>query len=743
MFNAETTKLSLYARTTNPIPVQSLTLFEAYRMIVGEVGSDDLRKLTENLRSISDPDTKREHDLKRDFKKNNFPAISFGGTFSRRSNNDLLKASNLVCLDFDHIGTGAELESIKERISQESELDPLLLFVSPSGDGLKVVVNVRQEITSDDDFKRSYKSLRRFCKEVLNLDPDEARKDISGLCYLPYDGHAILRQQGRGFDVEKWKPAETPRPQVSQTDNRPLGSSMGLTDEPTDYERAVIAVEDIELSGIDITSDRKDWRDIGFALSTLGEAGRDLFHRVSRFYPSYDQQETDKQFNSFVRGTGRGITLNSLFAIARKYGVKMRSSKVYSQKPQKRVKTDTNQVVPEIPPFDPNVAPKRAKMTDYSTQGKTQRTEFPELLEPTSEREMIERGRNLPEALATGYSIKGNESGQRQKLLLMAGKLTEIAGATGHGKTLFLMNILLNVARKYPEKRFVLFTYEENSDTILSYLLNIYLNDLNLMKPNDWRTNRILLYEYFRTGGTDNFNPKKIADFTKRKDLFFRQYIETGRILVKYVDSDSSTLCRQIEYLSRQNNVGGVFVDYFQCVNPDPEKRFPTRQEALKSICFDLKDVANKTGLPVVLACQFNQEVQSPTDVLLNKIGEAGDISRIGAEVWGLWQMRKDLGRKLDNDDKQRYENLKQASDTMGLDDPFLSGMFIRVLKSRIVETGSEDMFRYRGLTGKFSVNDPDEMTDNPKKDGDRLSVNDWEKPDPTLNLAEDEDLPY
>ena len=39
-------------------------------------------------------------------------------------------------------------------------------------------------------------------------------------------------------------------------------------------------VEQVEASGIDITSNYQDWLDIGFALvEALGEDGRDFFHR--------------------------------------------------------------------------------------------------------------------------------------------------------------------------------------------------------------------------------------------------------------------------------------------------------------------------------------------------------------------------------------------------------------------------------------------------------------------------------
>lgn len=725
MFNQESTKLSFYERTTRTTPKSGLTIYQVYRLILGEGLNNNLRSLTENLRSISDPDPKREKDLKRDFKRDNFPAISFGGEFSERSNQKLVRSSNLVCLDFDHIGTTKQVEETKQRISQETDLDPVLLFISPSGDGLKVVVNVRQEIQDDKGFKQAFKSLRRFCQERLKLAPDESRKDISGLCYLPYDGEAVLNQAGAGFDVEKWKPVEAPKQAPVVAPQRPIRTESSDEEVPA-YLRALIAVEDIETSGIDITSDRKDWRDIGFALSTLGEAGRELFHRVSRFYPQYDPTETDKQFDSFLNGTGQGITLKSLFKIAKNHGVRLRSSNVYSQRTQtggSRVEMGS----PSVPPVQgvPE-APVKAERG------------FGWLLNPTTETEMMERGKKRPPSLLTGYQVK-DERGRPQTLRLLSGKLTEIAGATGHGKTLLLLNILLNVSRLYPDKRFVLFTYEENDDTIIEYLLNIYLSDLNLMKEKETKTNRDLLDEYFTGQETDNFNPNFVSDFRLRKDLFFRQYIETGRIIIKYIEYDSTELCRSIEFLSAPaNNIGGVFVDYFQYINPAQvdrkgnQQKFPTRQEALKSICIELKDIATETHLPVVLACQFNQEVLSPTDVLLNKIGEAGDISRIGSECWGLWQMGKDIGRELKGKDLAKVEELNKKSQQIGLDDPFLKGMYLRVLKSRVVETGAEEMFKYRGLTGKIYPNDK----------GTGLDVDDWNKPQPRLPLSDDDDLP-
>lgn len=87
----------------------------------------------------------------------------------------------------------------------------------------------------------------------------------------------------------------------------------------TDVEALVSAVE---ASGIDITAAYSDWLAIGFALvSELGEEGRSLFHRLSRFYPGYDMAEADRQYTVCLRDGSREISIATLFHIAKTHGI--------------------------------------------------------------------------------------------------------------------------------------------------------------------------------------------------------------------------------------------------------------------------------------------------------------------------------------------------------------------------------------------------------------------------------------
>ncbi|MFA5299132.1 MAG: DUF3987 domain-containing protein [Lutibacter sp.] len=78
----------------------------------------------------------------------------------------------------------------------------------------------------------------------------------------------------------------------------------------------------IEFSALDIAPNYADWRDLGFALAdALGESGRNYYHRLSRFYPSYSQSETDKQYSACLASHGHGVTIKTLYHLAKSAGV--------------------------------------------------------------------------------------------------------------------------------------------------------------------------------------------------------------------------------------------------------------------------------------------------------------------------------------------------------------------------------------------------------------------------------------
>jgi DNA primase len=327
---------------------------------------------------------------------------------------------------------------------------------------------------------------------------------------------------------------------------------------------------------------------------------------------------------------------------------------------------------------------------------KNKATEFNKLLLPTSEAQIKEEEASLPDSLNSGISIAGEE------LLLPGGAISVISAPTNHGKTIFLINTALNVAERYPDKKFIFFTYEERDTAILQYFLNTYIN-ISLNSSD--KGNRRVLRHYFKTGSTQFFSSKILEYFNAKKEEFFKTYIETGRILVKYVDYNSKELDLAIRYLhEREPNIGGVYVDYFQLLNLPGEtkraERINSRQEELKEICQTLKRVAVNTGLPLILAGQFNREVTNLMRLHPTHIGEAGDIERIVNTLVGLWNMDKKPVLKgiteaeADEINKRMFNRKVQGDGA--------KNMYLEILKSRDLPTGSYDFLDFDGNTGKI-----------------------------------------
>jgi replicative DNA helicase len=335
-----------------------------------------------------------------------------------------------------------------------------------------------------------------------------------------------------------------------------------------------------------------------------------------------------------------------------------------------------------------------SKVKEVKLQNKA--TEFSRLLIPTTEAQIKEEEANLPDSLNTGLTI------DKEELLLPSGAISVFAAPTNHGKTALLINTALNVAERYPDKQFIFFTYEERDTSILQYFLNTYI-DIDLNRSS--KTNRRIIKDYFKTGSTQFIAQENVEYFESKKEEFFRTYIETGRILVKYVDYKTQELTTAIQYLNREAaNLGGVFIDYFQLLNLSGgvkrELRVNSRQEELKQICIDLKDVAVSTGLPIVLAAQFNREVTNLQRLHPTNIGEAGDIERIVNTLIGLWSM----GKKIDLTDVSKAEteqiNLKLQSRGIEEGDKF-KNMYLEILKSRDLPTGAYEFLAFNGNTGK------------------------------------------
>ena len=138
------------------------------------------------------------------------------------------------------------------------------------------------------------------------------------------------------FNPTDWQHSESNKIETPESHNSdalypsPNGEGSGVR---SDLE---LIVNRIESAAIDIAPNYADWRDLGFALAdALGESGRNYYHRLSRFYPSYSQSETDKQYSACLASHGHGVTIKTLYHLAKSAGADI------------AIKTQTNSIAPK------------------------------------------------------------------------------------------------------------------------------------------------------------------------------------------------------------------------------------------------------------------------------------------------------------------------------------------------------------------------------------------------------------
>jgi hypothetical protein len=147
-------------------------------------------ELKELIQKIQSTENKKE----RDKLKEELPSICFSGEFSARNNHSIKKSSGLICLDFDHVGVGEELENVKSKITQDPYVH--ICFISPSGDGLKVIIKIPESI---ELYGKYYDALRLYFKQFS--DSWDELRDIARVCYQSYDENVYYNTSSKTFDI--------------------------------------------------------------------------------------------------------------------------------------------------------------------------------------------------------------------------------------------------------------------------------------------------------------------------------------------------------------------------------------------------------------------------------------------------------------------------------------------------------------------------------------------------------------
>jgi hypothetical protein len=278
---------------SNTKPTSEMNLEQVHQLITGET----YMKITSEIQSESSKEVKGK------LKSACLDYVCFSGTFTKRTNKDLVSYSGYLVLDFDEL---EDPERIRERILQDSSIDLVLLFKSPSGNGLKGIV---QTNSKKEDHENYFKAYTEYFNQTYGLSIDKSGKDLSRACFLCHDPNVFVNYEihdSLSFELRKWLSNDIPKP---------VSSNLN-------FDNVNSIIQEIESKRIDITCNYNDWLNIGFAFADeFGESGRNLFHRVSQFHSDYSSKDCNKQFDDCIKANGNGITLKTFFYQAQKAGI--------------------------------------------------------------------------------------------------------------------------------------------------------------------------------------------------------------------------------------------------------------------------------------------------------------------------------------------------------------------------------------------------------------------------------------
>jgi len=265
------------------------------QQIVAKIRQDGaLKNQTAWVRQASNPDELRK-------RKTTLPGVTFAGLFNgRRTAAHLLEYSHAAAFDFDDLGD--RLPSVREKIV--SLPCCLLVYVSPSGDGLKAVLLLPENAKPSTHTKYVQEMGRKL--RALGYGGDRGGNtegDLARLAFLCHDPDAYLNLDA--------VPAKLTLP--PDDSHKPPAPDLP----PNDTERLRKALSRIQ----GMAETYEDWVKVGMALFRWDhEWGFKLWVEWSHGVDAYKvtpltvyRQKWEKAFSDDQRPGHDKITVNSIF----------------------------------------------------------------------------------------------------------------------------------------------------------------------------------------------------------------------------------------------------------------------------------------------------------------------------------------------------------------------------------------------------------------------------------------------
>lgn len=300
--------------------------------VMKNIRSTKYRAQTDHLRTITDTEVARIYKAGKPDEQGklevagHFYGVTWSGCFEGgKKTQHLQQHSGLICMDMDGL-TPDKLATLSAQLRADEYTH--LLFISPSGSGLKWVV--RTELQHPDEHKAYFCQLADYLHgsygltrkgdipkgEKPQIDPQ--CKNVDRLCFLPCDPDAYQNSESATipllpeYRTDPSVKADQPTQAPDTSENAEYMPQEVIIEDAT-RRRINDCISQLHRLNIDLTIHYDDWIQVGLAFASIGEQGRIYFHEVSRQNTGYTYSECDTKFTELLRNRKGSVNIGSFF----------------------------------------------------------------------------------------------------------------------------------------------------------------------------------------------------------------------------------------------------------------------------------------------------------------------------------------------------------------------------------------------------------------------------------------------
>ena len=252
--------------------------------LMHSIKDGDYEKFITELRGIEDKKNRQEYKAKY------LPAFTWCGTFNGgHAVSNLHSYNQIVGLDYDNV---KDTKALKESLSSIDTSH--VVFISPGGEGLKVLVKVNSNASCHE---KAFEIVNNYYNEITGMESDNSVKDISRLCYVSWDPELYLEENSKVFDIHTALKLES----VKEVDiNYLFNKSMLGFSEGNRHNVIIKCAGKANAFGIDKDEVIKYFKNLSNTSLTLEEIEttvNDIYSRYSNQFSSISQKKTDSLSN--------------------------------------------------------------------------------------------------------------------------------------------------------------------------------------------------------------------------------------------------------------------------------------------------------------------------------------------------------------------------------------------------------------------------------------------------------------